>query len=145
MRFGHGASTLPRNVSPAEPTSNVSSSSRPETFHERSAAPTSVTTARCPGRSSTYCQPLGGSSGAPSAWTPETAMPCESALATDAAYPQRARIVRPRLHAMHLRKLGRTGLEVSEVGFGGWGIGGTGWIGAEDDESLQALNRAIDL
>jgi len=46
---------------------------------------------------------------------------------------------------MNLRRLGRTGLEVSEVGFGAWGIGGTGWIGADDDESLQALERAIDL
>jgi aryl-alcohol dehydrogenase-like predicted oxidoreductase len=43
------------------------------------------------------------------------------------------------------RPLGRTGLEVSEVGYGAWGIGGTMWLGADDDESLQALNRAIDL
>lgn len=46
---------------------------------------------------------------------------------------------------MHHRKLGRTGLEITEVGYGAWGIGGTGWIGARDDESLQALNHAIDL
>ena len=46
---------------------------------------------------------------------------------------------------MHKRRLGRTGLEVTEVGYGAWGIGGTGWIGARDDESLQALNHAIDL
>jgi aryl-alcohol dehydrogenase-like predicted oxidoreductase len=43
------------------------------------------------------------------------------------------------------RKLGRTGLEVSEIGYGAWGIGQSMWLGAEDDESLQALNRAIDL
>jgi aryl-alcohol dehydrogenase-like predicted oxidoreductase len=43
------------------------------------------------------------------------------------------------------RKLGRTGLEVSEVGYGAWGIGQSMWLGAEDEESLQALNRAIDL
>jgi aryl-alcohol dehydrogenase-like predicted oxidoreductase len=43
------------------------------------------------------------------------------------------------------RKLGRTGLEVSEVGYGAWGIGGTMWLGADDEESLRALNRAIDL
>jgi aryl-alcohol dehydrogenase-like predicted oxidoreductase len=43
------------------------------------------------------------------------------------------------------RKLGRTGLEVSEIGYGAWGIGQSMWLGAEDDESLRALNRAIDL
>jgi aryl-alcohol dehydrogenase-like predicted oxidoreductase len=46
---------------------------------------------------------------------------------------------------VNYRKLGRTGLEVSEVGFGAWGIGKSQWMGAEDDESLRALNRAIDL
>ena len=46
---------------------------------------------------------------------------------------------------MNQRKLGRTGLEVSEIGYGAWGIGQSMWLGAEDDESLQALNRAIDL
>jgi aryl-alcohol dehydrogenase-like predicted oxidoreductase len=43
------------------------------------------------------------------------------------------------------RTLGRTGLEVSEIGYGAWGIGGTMWLGADDDESVRALNRAIDL
>ncbi len=43
------------------------------------------------------------------------------------------------------RLLGSTGLEVSEVGFGAWGIGGTRWLGAEDTESLRALQRAIEL
>ena len=46
---------------------------------------------------------------------------------------------------MNYRKLGRTGLEISEVGYGAWGIGKSQWMGAEDDESLRALNRAIDL
>jgi aryl-alcohol dehydrogenase-like predicted oxidoreductase len=46
---------------------------------------------------------------------------------------------------VHYRRLGRTGLEVSEVGYGAWGIGKSQWMGAEDDESLRALNRAIDL
>ena len=46
---------------------------------------------------------------------------------------------------MNQRKLGRTGLEVSEIGYGAWGIGKSMWLGAEDDESLRALNRAIDL
>jgi aryl-alcohol dehydrogenase-like predicted oxidoreductase len=43
------------------------------------------------------------------------------------------------------RKLGSTGIEVSEIGYGAWGIGGSQWGGADDDESIQALHRAIDL
>jgi aryl-alcohol dehydrogenase-like predicted oxidoreductase len=46
---------------------------------------------------------------------------------------------------MSRRPLGRTGIEVSEVGYGAWGIGGAQWIGAQDDESVRALERAIDL
>lgn len=46
---------------------------------------------------------------------------------------------------MNYRTLGRTGLRVSEIGFGAWGIGGKQWLGASDDESERALERAIDL
>ncbi len=46
---------------------------------------------------------------------------------------------------MNYRILGKTGLTVSEVGFGAWGIGKSGWIGASDDESVKALHRSIDL
>ena len=46
---------------------------------------------------------------------------------------------------MNARRLGRTGLSVSEIGYGAWGISGEMWLGAEDQESLAALNRAIDL
>ena len=46
---------------------------------------------------------------------------------------------------MQYRTLGRTGLRVSEIGYGAWGIGKSGWVGADDDESLRALRRAIDL
>ncbi len=46
---------------------------------------------------------------------------------------------------MQFRKLGGTGIEVSEVGFGAWGIGGHLWQDSRDDESLQALHRAVDL
>jgi aryl-alcohol dehydrogenase-like predicted oxidoreductase len=34
---------------------------------------------------------------------------------------------------------------VSEIGYGAWGIGGSQWGGADDDESIRALERAIDL
>src|SRR6202022_2635976 len=47
--------------------------------------------------------------------------------------------------SMRYRKLGRTGFEVSELGYGAWGIGGKQWKGATDDESVAALRRAIEL
>lgn len=46
---------------------------------------------------------------------------------------------------MNYRTLGRTGLRLSEVGYGSWGLGQKQWIGARDDESLRALDRAFDL
>jgi len=46
---------------------------------------------------------------------------------------------------MRYRKLGKTGFQVSEIGYGAWGIGGNLWQGGTDDESLRALRRAIDL
>jgi aryl-alcohol dehydrogenase-like predicted oxidoreductase len=46
-------------------------------------------------------------------------------------------------------QLGGTGLEITRVGFGAWAIGGNGWEfgwGAQDDEdSIAAINRALDL
>ena len=46
---------------------------------------------------------------------------------------------------MEYRELGRSELRVSEIGYGAWGIGGAGWVGADEDESVRALDRAIDL
>jgi aryl-alcohol dehydrogenase-like predicted oxidoreductase len=46
---------------------------------------------------------------------------------------------------MRYRALGKTGIEVSEIGYGAWGIGGRQWLGADDQESLRALGRAIEL
>jgi aryl-alcohol dehydrogenase-like predicted oxidoreductase len=46
---------------------------------------------------------------------------------------------------MRYRTLGRTGLKVSEIGYGAWGIGGTQWLGGDDRESLAALRRALEL
>ena len=44
---------------------------------------------------------------------------------------------------MRTRRFGRTDWQVSEIGYGMWGMGG--WTGSDDDESLRALDRAIAL
>jgi aryl-alcohol dehydrogenase-like predicted oxidoreductase len=44
---------------------------------------------------------------------------------------------------MNYRKLGNTGLEVSEIGFGAWAIGGS-WGEQKESDSLAALETAID-
>lgn len=44
---------------------------------------------------------------------------------------------------MEYRTFGRTGWKVSEVGYGMWGMGS--WSGSDDEESLQALHRAVEL
>jgi aryl-alcohol dehydrogenase-like predicted oxidoreductase len=44
---------------------------------------------------------------------------------------------------MKYRALGRTGWKVSEISFGAWAIGGA-WGEVSDEESLGALNQAID-
>ncbi len=50
---------------------------------------------------------------------------------------------------MERRRLGFTDLELSEVGFGAWAIGGGGWAfgwGPQDDaESIAAIRRALEL
>jgi aryl-alcohol dehydrogenase-like predicted oxidoreductase len=45
---------------------------------------------------------------------------------------------------MKHRKLGRTGFDVSEIGYGAWGISGAQWIGASTQDSLRALRAAIE-
>jgi aryl-alcohol dehydrogenase-like predicted oxidoreductase len=45
---------------------------------------------------------------------------------------------------MQYRPLGRTGWNVSAISFGAWAIGGT-WGTVQDEESLAALHRAVDL
>lgn len=44
---------------------------------------------------------------------------------------------------MNYRRFGRTDWQVSEVGYGMWGMGG--WTGSDDEESLQSLQRSVDL
>lgn len=41
--------------------------------------------------------------------------------------------------------MGKTGLQVSEIGYGAWGIGASQWVGAQEDESVAALHRATEL
>lgn len=45
---------------------------------------------------------------------------------------------------MNYRKLGNTDLELSEIGFGCWAMGG-GWGKTDDNESIAAARRALDL
>jgi aryl-alcohol dehydrogenase-like predicted oxidoreductase len=46
-------------------------------------------------------------------------------------------------------QLGETGLEITRIGLGAWAIGGGGWEFGwgpqEDDESIAAIHRALDL
>ena len=44
---------------------------------------------------------------------------------------------------MKYRKLGRTGFEVSDIAHGLWGM--SGWSGSEDQESLAAMQLAVEL
>jgi aryl-alcohol dehydrogenase-like predicted oxidoreductase len=44
---------------------------------------------------------------------------------------------------MHYRTFGRLGWQVSEMGYGMWGM--AGWTGSDDDQSMEALHRAVEL
>jgi aryl-alcohol dehydrogenase-like predicted oxidoreductase len=44
---------------------------------------------------------------------------------------------------MKYRRFGRTGWQVSEIGYGMWGMGE--WTGSDDDQSLRSLQRAVEL
>jgi aryl-alcohol dehydrogenase-like predicted oxidoreductase len=45
---------------------------------------------------------------------------------------------------MNYRPFGKAGFDVSEISFGAWAVGG-GWGPQSDDDSVKALQRAIDL
>jgi aryl-alcohol dehydrogenase-like predicted oxidoreductase len=45
---------------------------------------------------------------------------------------------------MQYRTLGRTGWQISDIGFGAWAIGGS-WGTVDDLESMATLHRALDL
>jgi aryl-alcohol dehydrogenase-like predicted oxidoreductase len=44
---------------------------------------------------------------------------------------------------MKYRKFGRTNWNVSDIGYGMWGMGG--WTGSDDEESLKSLQLAADM
>jgi aryl-alcohol dehydrogenase-like predicted oxidoreductase len=44
---------------------------------------------------------------------------------------------------MQHRRFGRAGWQISEIGYGMWGMGG--WTGSDDDESRRSLDRAVEL
>ena len=44
---------------------------------------------------------------------------------------------------MNYRRFGRSNWQVSEIGYGMWGMGG--WTGSDDGESLTSLQRAVEL
>lgn len=46
---------------------------------------------------------------------------------------------------MLYRNLGRTGLKVSDIGFGAWAIGESWWGTQPERDSLDALHKALDL
>jgi aryl-alcohol dehydrogenase-like predicted oxidoreductase len=78
-----------------------------------------------------------------------------AAAAAATAASMRRRRVRTQLAAMRapavmpgqmqLREFGRTGVKVSEVGFGAWGIGGEGYGTVAKEQALRALARAEEL
>lgn len=48
---------------------------------------------------------------------------------------------------MRYREFGRLGWQVSEIGYGMWGVGGGpgGWTGSDDDSCRESLQTAVDL
>jgi aryl-alcohol dehydrogenase-like predicted oxidoreductase len=45
---------------------------------------------------------------------------------------------------MLYRKLGKTDLSVSEIGYGTWGLGGDSYGSVDDNMSIKALRLAFD-
>jgi aryl-alcohol dehydrogenase-like predicted oxidoreductase len=48
------------------------------------------------------------------------------------------------MKTMQYRSFGKSGIKVSDIGYGAWGIGKSMWIGANDEESLRSLIAARD-
>src|SRR3989441_9135566 len=59
-------------------------------------------------------------------------------------FPSRSRPSRRKGVKVKPRTLGSTGYLVSELGFGGWGLGGSQWRGVDDGQGRDALRAAVD-
>ncbi len=69
----------------------------------------------------------------------------EQAYVGDGAIPDEAPPIVTIVGTMPYRRFGATGLEVSEVSFGAWAIGGRAYGNVDRAESLRALARAQEL
>jgi len=65
--------------------------------------------------------------------------------AVESELPLQAPTIAKTVGSMPYRRFGKTGLLVSEIGFGGWPIGGQSYGAVEHAESLRALARAEEL
>src|SRR2546430_1513725 len=72
-----------------------------------------------------------------------TSSPCPSVITTACMSSPMISCVTMARFYMRYRRFGRTGWQVSEIGYGMWGMGG--WTGSDDQESLRALARALAL
>jgi aryl-alcohol dehydrogenase-like predicted oxidoreductase len=76
---------------------------------------------------------------------------CNAHDGLTAAVPSIYRVKDETMQQTQLRttQLGATGLEITRVGFGAWAIGGGGWEFGwgpqEDEESIAAIHRALEL
>jgi aryl-alcohol dehydrogenase-like predicted oxidoreductase len=65
------------------------------------------------------------------------------------SYERKIKKVEVRVDNMQTKKLGNTDMQITSVGFGAWAIGGSGWVGGwgnqDDNESVAAIRRALDL
>ncbi len=46
---------------------------------------------------------------------------------------------------MEYRRVGRSDVNVSEIGFGAWAIGGDAWGPVEDAASITAMERGLEV
>jgi aryl-alcohol dehydrogenase-like predicted oxidoreductase len=69
----------------------------------------------------------------------------QTSYVRDAALPAKSPETVASVGSMPYRRFGSTGLQVSEVGFGSWGIGGSAYGATDRQESLRALARAEEL